>query len=439
MDIKSFKTNKMRGTINIPGDKSISHRAIILGAIANGISEIEGLLNSEDCIATANAFRAMGVKITSSTNNKTLIQGVGSHGLKMPLHPLDCGNSGTSMRLLTGILAAQSFDSKLIGDESLSKRPMDRIKLPLLAMGAKIKTTAGKAPILIKGCQTLTGITYNMPNPSAQIKSGILLASLYAQGITTIIENQATRNHTELMLEAFGCNIIITKRFAKQINITGPVSFEATNIKIPGDLSSAAFFIVAACIIPDAELIIKNVGINPTRTGVIDILRLMGAHIEIGNQRKFGQEIIADLLIKSAPLQGIEIPKHLIPSAIDEFPIIFIAAANAQGYTILRGAAELRIKESDRIDAITEGLKILGLYVETFPDGLCVKGGNLQGGVIDSKKDHRIAMAFTIAGLISKQPIYIKDCENIKTSFPNFFALTQQLALNVSQIMVHNN
>lgn len=436
MDIKSQKTQSLRGAITVPGDKSISHRAIILGAIANGITEVTGFLESEDCIATTEAFRNMGVNIKKLSNNNLLIQGVGMRGLRKPTHPIYCGNSGTSMRLLAGLLSAQNFNSQLMGDKSLTQRPMDRIKLPLVEMGAKLETTEGKAPISICGNQILKGITYAMPHASAQIKSGILLASLYATGQTTIIENQPTRNHTELMLQAFGCNV---KNTDGKITIAAPKQFQGINLSVPGDISSAAFFIVAASIIPDAELLIKGVGINPTRTGIIDILQQMGACIQIQNKCQYGNEIVADLFIKSAKLHGIEIPKSLIPSAIDEFPIILIAAAYAQGYTTLRGAAELRVKESDRIDAMAEGLTRLGINVETFPDGLCVKGGILQGGTVDSKQDHRIAMAFTIAGLISSEPIVIKDCEQIATSFPNFIELTQQLRLNVAQIGCNQN
>ena len=430
-DIKSHPTQTLRGEMTVPGDKSISHRAIILSAIANGMTEITGVLEGEDCIATMQAFLSMGVTIEKHSGHRLLVQGVGMHGLTQPAHAIHCGNSGTSMRLLAGLLSAQSFNSQLIGDQSLSQRPMERIKHPLLQMGACLETTTGTAPLSIIGGQTLKGIHYEMPHASAQVKSGILMAGLYATGKTTITEKQPTRDHTELMLQAFGYPVEKTEG---QITIHGHGLCQGRQMEIPGDISSAAFFIVAACIIPGAELLIKKVGVNPTRTGIIDILKRMGAAIQIQNKRHYGNEKVADLFIKSAPLHGIEIPQSLIPSAIDEFPIILIAAAHANGQTILRGAQELRVKECDRIEAMAEGLRRLGIRVDTFPDGLCVEGGQLQGGTVDSRQDHRIAMAFTIAGLVAKQPVYIHDCASIATSFPTFIHLSHQLRLGVEKI-----
>ena len=427
--IQSSPSPRLRGEITVPGDKSMSHRAILLAAIANGVSEITGLLESEDCFGTLQAFHAMGVRSEQQSDQRLLMRGVGRQGLTRPAQALDCGNSGTSMRLLAGLLAAQKFDSQLIGDASLSQRPMERIQRPLLLMGAKLETTAGKAPLVIRGGQALQGIRYEIPQASAQVKSGILLAGLYAAGSTTVVEPEPTRDHTELMLRTFGYPV---EQRGGEMSLCGQGQCQGTSVTIPGDLSSAAFFVVAACLIPGAELVIKGVGVNPTRTGVLDLLSRMGACVELQNKRCFGHEPVADLLIRSAPLQGIEIPPALIPSAIDEFPILLIAAAHAKGRTVLRGAQELRVKESDRIAAMAEGLTKLGIDVETFPDGISVEGGQLQGGVVDSHQDHRIAMAFTIAGLVAKQPVVVQDCAAIATSFPSFISLARQLKLGVA-------
>lgn len=429
--LKSNPTSVLRGETSVPGDKSISHRAVILASIADGMTEISGFLESEDCIATAQAFQAMGITIEKKSPQRVLIQGAGMHGLQPMVGPIHCGNSGTSMRLLAGLLAAQPFHSQLIGDSSLSLRPMERICSPLQKMGANVSTHLGTAPINITGGQTLKGICYPMHEASAQVKSGILLAGLYAKGETTIIESRPTRNHTELMLKTFSYPV---EHSDSKITIKGKNLCRGTTLQIPGDLSSATFFVVAASLIPDAQLLITGVGVNPTRTGGLEILKRMGASIQLINRRIYGNEEVADLFIQHANLHGIDIPIELIPSAIDELPVVCIAAAHAKGKTLLRGAQELRVKESDRIDAIANGLRILGIQVNTFPDGLCIEGGCLQGGQVESKQDHRIAMAFAIAGLVATGPVYINDCTSIATSFPNFIEISHGLGLGIESV-----
>lgn len=407
----------IRGEIRVPGDKSISHRAIIFGSIARGTTTVSGFLAGHDCLATLKAFQSMGVRIEGPIDQRVIIHGVGKYGLKKPEKTIDCGNSGTSMRLLAGLLAAQSFDSQLDGDESLRKRPMERISRPLLKMGANITTTDGKPPLFIGGGESLTGIVYEMPEASAQVKSCLLLAGLYAKGETVLIEKGHTRDHTERMLTAFSYPI---QKLENGVAINSESECLGTDIIVPGDISSAAFFIVAASITPGSDLFIRNVGINPTRTGIIQILNLMGADISIVNKRLCGEELVADLHIKYAPLEGIDIPVELVPLAIDEFPVIFIAAACANGQTRLHGAKELRLKESDRIGAMVEGLQTLGIEAQAFEDGLFIKGGQLEGGEVDSYQDHRVAMAFSIAGAVAKSAVIIKHCDNVATSFPHF-------------------
>ncbi len=418
----------LTGTVNIPGDKSISHRSIMLGAIANGRTDVYGFLAGEDCLATIQAFRAMGVTIEGPDNGTVIIEGVGKHGLHAAKHLLDLGNSGTSMRLLTGLLAGQPFVSQLSGDESLQKRPMGRVVDPLTAMGAQIDSHEGKPPLFIHATKTMHGITYQMPIASAQVKSALLLAGLYATGTTTVIEPSASRDHTERMLQSFAYPIEIDDQ---RISIDGNAELKATRIDVPADISSAAFFIVAATITPGSSIMLKNIGINPTRIGVITILRMMGAAITLHNQRLFGAEPVADIQVNYAPLHGIEIPVEQVPQAIDEFPILFIAAACAQGQTVLRGAKELRVKESDRIQTMADGLQILGIDAQPLDDGIVINGGIMRGGEIDSHGDHRIAMAFAIAGLLSQQAIKIKDCSNVATSFPEFVAVAQKAGLSI--------
>lgn len=419
----------LTGEITVPGDKSISHRSIILGAIAEGTTTVSGFLDGEDCLATLKAFRSMGVKIEGPVEQRLVIHGVGKYGLQKPSGVLDCGNSGTSIRLIAGLLAAQSFDSELSGDDSLKKRPMQRISLPLTRMGAVLQTQDGKPPLYIKGGQTLHGIRYEMPEASAQVKSCLLLAGLYAKGQTTIQEPGPTRDHTERMLKAFSCPITLSHREA---SISSAGELKGTDIIVPGDLSSAAFFLVAASIIPGSKLWIRNVGINPTRTGIIQILQAMGANILFENKRFYGEEPVADLFVQYAPLHGIDIPSELVPLAIDEFPIIFVAAAAARGQTKVRGAKELRTKESDRIATMVEGLNLLGIEAKATEDGADIYGGTLHGGVVQSFHDHRIAMAFAVAGAVAKQPVTIENCANVATSFPTFVQTAGTAGLHIT-------
>lgn len=424
----SHPVTALRGEIAVPGDKSISHRSIMFGAIANGITTVEDFLEGEDCLATIRAFREMGVCIEGPEAKQVVIHGVGKYGLKKPDAIMDCGNSGTSIRLLSGLLAAQPFDTRLTGDASLRARPMNRVARPLMQMGAKIETTNGCPPLTIYGGQKLHGITYDMPQASAQVKSCLLLAGMYAEGDTTIIEPDISRDHTERMLATMGYPV---KRVGNAMTIDSRRECSGVAIKVPGDLSSAAFFIVAATIIPASCLTIRNVGMNPTRTGVIELLTQMGASICVANQRFYGEEPVADLTIRSALLTGIDIPPHLVSLAIDEFPILFVAAACAKGKTVLRGAEELRCKESDRIGAMAEGLVRLGIDAAPTDDGIVIHGGVLTGGMVDSHHDHRIAMAFSIAGAAATSPVSIRNCNNVSTSFPNFLAVAYQCGLAV--------
>ncbi|MFI4918803.1 MAG: 3-phosphoshikimate 1-carboxyvinyltransferase [Legionellales bacterium] len=424
----SHPTKSITGALVVPGDKSISHRSIILGGIAKGVTTVTGFLDGEDCLATLQALKSMGVVVEGPVDQRVVIHGVGKYGLKKPNKIIDCGNSGTSMRLLAGLLAAQDFDSQLTGDESLLKRPMLRISKPLTQMGADISTADGKPPIHIRGGRTLSGINYLMPEASAQVKSCLLLAGLYAQGETSITETGISRDHTERMLKTLAYPLV---KSGNTLIINANSECQGTDITIPGDISSAAFFIVAATIIPGSDLIIKNVGINPTRTGIIHILLEMGADITVLNQRQFGEEPVADLHVKYARLTGINIDPSMVPLAIDEFPVIFIAAACAQGETLLRGAKELRLKESDRIGAMADGLAQLGIDAKSFDDGIIIVGGTLHGGVVDSRGDHRIAMSFAVAGGAANAPITIMDCANISTSFPSFLTSANKVHFRI--------
>jgi len=419
------------GAIRVAGDKSISHRSIILASIANGKTNVSGFLEGEDALNTVAAFREMGVTIVGPENGELTIYGVGKNGLQPPRKPLYMGNSGTAMRLLAGLLAAQSFDSVLTGDESLIERPMNRIAGPLRSMGANIETgDSGTPPLAIRG-SNLTGISYEMPIASAQVKSCLLLAGLYAEGETKILEPAPCRDHTERMLQGFGYDVVIDDSESSAA-LVGGQELQATEIDVPADISSAAFFLVAAAITPNSDLKLQHVGVNPTRTGVINILNAMGADIELSNENLVGGEPVADLRIRYRPLKGIVIDEHQIPLAIDEFPVLFVAAACAEGETILRGAQELRVKESDRIDAMAKGLETLGVSLETFEDGIKITGGEMGGGAVDSFGDHRIAMAFTVAGLRSNSNIKIANCANVATSFPNFVDLAAKVGMKVS-------
>ena len=422
---------RLSGRIRVPGDKSISHRSIMLGSLAEGTTEVEGFLEGEDALATLQAFRDMGVVIEGPHHGRVTIHGVGLHGLKPAPGPIYLGNSGTSMRLLSGLLAAQSFDSTLTGDPSLSKRPMNRVANPLREMGAVIETAAeGRPPMVIRGGHKLKGLTYTLPMASAQVKSCLLLAGLYAEGKTTVTEPAPTRDHTERMLRGFGYSVNVDGATA---SVESGGKLNATHIEVPADISSAAFFLVAASIAEGSELVLEHVGINPTRTGVIDILRLMGADIRLENQREVGGEPVADLHVRAAKLKGIEIPEELVPLAIDEFPVLFVAAACAEGRTVLRGAEELRVKESDRIQVMADGLLTLGVKCEPTPDGIIIDGGQIGGGEVHGHGDHRIAMAFSVASLRANAPIRIHDCANVATSFPNFLALCAQVGIRVAQ------
>jgi 3-phosphoshikimate 1-carboxyvinyltransferase len=421
----------VKGILTVPGDKSISHRSIILGGIAKGTTSVTGFLDGEDCMATLNALKAMGVEIEGPIEQRVVIHGVGKYGLKRPNQVIDCGNSGTSMRLLAGLLAAQNFDSQLTGDDSLLKRPMLRISKPLIQMGADVITADGKPPIFIKGGKSLSGISYLMPEASAQVKSCLLLAGLYAQGQTCITETGISRDHTERMLQTFSYPL---SKSGSTLTINAASECKGVDITIPGDISSAAFFIVAATIIPGSDLIIKNVGVNPTRTGIITLLKSMGADIHLFNQRQFGGEPVADIQVKHVPLTGIDIPESLVPLAIDEFPALFIAAACAKGRTSLRGAKELRLKESDRIGAMVDGLVQLGIEATGFDDGITIVGGVLHGGIVNSRGDHRIAMSFAVAGGVASDPVVIMDCANISTSFPSFVSTANKLHFHISEL-----
>ena len=398
----------LKGSIKVPGDKSISHRSIMLGSIAEGVTRVSGFLEGEDSLATLNAFRDMEVQIERNGSN-VVIHGVGMRGLKEPKNPLNLGNSGTSIRLMSGLLSAQNFDSKLCGDESLSTRPMGRVINPLREMGADIFGDDSRPPLTIKGGSKLSGIEYTLPVASAQIKSCLLLAGLYGEGITTVIENGISRDHTERMLRGFGYDVISSNN---RISLEGGGSLKGCNIEVPSDISSAAFFMVAGCISKDSSITLNSVNINPTRTGVIDILKLMGGNIELINQRLQAGELIADIKVSSSKLKGIEIPENLIPLAIDEFPVLFIAASCAEGETILTGAKELRVKESDRIQVMADGLTSLGINNEVLEDGIRISGGEFtkQTSSIKSHHDHRISMAFAIASVRSKFDIVVEGC-----------------------------
>jgi 3-phosphoshikimate 1-carboxyvinyltransferase len=423
---------KLTGRIRVPGDKSISHRSIMLGALAEGVTEVTGFLNGEDCMATLSAFRAMGVEIVGPEAGRVTIRGVGLHGLKAPAGPLDVGNSGTSMRLMAGLLSGQAFDTTLVGDASLTRRPMRRVTEPLAAMGAHIETSRnGTPPLRIRGGRTLQGIEFTMPVASAQVKSSLLLAGLYARGTTCVTEPAPTRDHTERMLTGFGYPV---NRDGSTVCIRGGGTLTATGIDVPADISSAAFFLVGACIARRSEITLEHVGMNPTRVGVIDILRLMGAEIHVENPREAGGEPVADLRVTGgAPLRGVRIPEELVPLAIDEFPALFIAAACAEGDTVLTGAQELRVKESDRIQVMADGLDACGIEAEPTPDGIRIRGGRLRGATVDSRGDHRIAMSFAMGALRAEGPMRIRDCANVNTSFPGFVELAAGAGLGITQ------
>lgn len=420
----------LHGRLRVPGDKSISHRALMIGAIARGETCIHGFLEGEDTRATLAALRQLGVPIARQ-GAEVRVQGVGLHGLKTPASALDLGNSGTSTRLLAGLLAGQPFDSELIGDASLMKRPMRRVVDPLQQMQADISCSAeGTLPIRIRGGRKLKAIDYDLPVASAQLKSCLLLAGLYAGGVTCVREPVPTRDHTERMLRHFGGNLTCVDH---KICIHGGTELRAADVTVPADISSAAFFLAGACMCPGAELTLEGVGVNPARTGIIRILRAMGADITLANEKTQSGEPVADIHVRYAPLRGIDIPPDLVPAAIDEFPAILVAAATARGRTVLRGAAELRVKESDRIQAMTEGLQAIGIECRDREDGMEITGGKITGGTVHSYSDHRIAMAFAMSGLAAAGPLTVLDCANVATSFPGFVGLARAAGLGITE------
>ena len=430
----------IKGRIRVPGDKSISHRSIMMGALAEGTTTVTGFLEGADALATLQAFREMGVQIEGPKDGNVTIHGVGLRGLKKPNKPLDMGNSGTSTRLLAGIIAGQNFDCTLVGDASLSTRPMKRVTDPLKLMGAELETAeGGTLPMHIKGSgQALKAIDYTLPMASAQVKSCVLLAGLFAEGKTCALEPAPTRDHTERMLNGFGYEVVSTKLDDHKTKacLTGGGKLTGRHIDVPSDISSAAFFMAAAAVSKGSDLVIEHVGMNPTRTGVVDILKLMGADITLENFHEVGGEPVADVHIKYAPLKGIDIPEELVPLAIDEFPVLFVVAASAEGKTVLTGAEELRVKESDRIQVMVDALQALGIDATPTEDGMIINGGaqSKQSADIQSHHDHRISMAMTVAGLNAVSEVIIDDCANVNTSFPIFLELINQVGMNVTAL-----
>jgi 3-phosphoshikimate 1-carboxyvinyltransferase len=421
----------LQGKLRLPGDKSISHRALMLGAIAEGDTEIEGFLTGADCLATLAAIRAMGVQVDERSPSRLVVHGRGLHGLKAPPKPIDLGNSGTAMRLFMGLLAGQGFEATLIGDESLSKRPMKRVIHPLMAMGASIESRNGFAPITLHAIKPLEPARHVLKIASAQVKSALLLAGLYAGGYTWLKESGPSRDHTERMLHSFGVHVL---RESGWLGVHGGEILRGTRIEVPADLSSAAFFMVGAAMTPGSKLVLEGVGVNPTRDGVIRILRLMGAHIEIHHSRLGGGEPAADILVQGGRLRGIDVTSELVALAIDDIPAVLVAAACAEGITRVHGAGELRVKESDRLQAMQAGLEALGVTVNSGPDYINVNGTpRLKGAEIRSEGDHRIAMAFAMAGLRTEGPLRVQDCANVDTSFPGFVAMAREAGLQITE------
>lgn len=416
------------GTVIVPGDKSISHRALMLGGIAEGETAVRGFLNGEDCLATMTALRAMGVNIETVSETDLKIVGAGKAGLKAPGEVLDLGNSGTAMRLFAGLLAGQAFASVLTGDASLRNRPMDRVIRPLTTMGADIVSVDGRPPLEIRGKRGLRGIVYKLPVASAQVKSAILIAGLFSSGEVGIIEPATTRDHTERMLRSMGVDV---RSGETQIIMQGGQALAGARIDVPADLSSAAFFILAALIAADVEVTLTGVGVNPTRTGVIDILRQMGADIRFDNVRLYGEEPVADIVVRSSALTGIDVDPGLVSLAIDEFPVLFVAAAVAKGRTVFTDIGELRVKESDRISAMAEGLRALGITVDESIDGAVVHGGKLLGGAVSSHGDHRVAMSLAVAATVAEWAVYIDDTGPVNTSFPGFVDKLRSLGVDI--------
>jgi len=430
LDWTARRGGPLRGRVRVPGDKSISHRAIMFAALADGRSRITGFLEGEDTRATARVFERLGVRIEAPASSERIVHGVGLHGLRAPMAPLDCGNAGTGMRLLAGLLAGQAFDSVLVGDESLSRRPMRRVTEPLARMGAHIATAdGGLPPLRIGGGMRLQGIDFDSPVASAQVKSAVLLAGLYADGRTTVVEPRPTRDYTERMLRAFGADIDFSPGRA---SLAGRPRLHATDVHVPSDFSSAAFFLVAACIVPGSDVVIEGVGMNPRRTGLLDALRLMGARIDVESPREEGGEPVADLRVRASALQGIEVPADVVPDMIDEFPALFVAAACARGTTLVRGAEELRVKESDRIAAMASALRASGIAVTEAPDGAVIEGGRAGGARVDSLGDHRVAMSMAVLAQCAEGDMVIGDVANVATSFPGFVELATDVGMQLS-------
>ena len=433
LSYRAYPAENVGGVITVPGDKSISHRALMLGAAAEGDTQIEGILKAGDCFSTWAALEEMGVSIEGDSDGSVVVHGVGLQGFKPPSAPLDLGNSGTAIRLLTGLLAPQSFDVVLTGDESLRKRPMDRVVVPLRAMGADVETQDGCPPISIKGVGSLIGVSHSLTLASAQVKSALLLAGLSARGYTTIQSSAVTRDHTEQILKSMGIRLSAGSGY--KVGFEGPVRPKGTRISVPGDFSSAAFFLVAGCLASESGLLIRNVGVNPSRIGLITILRAMGAQIEIRDTRAYNTEPVADIEIKKSALHGIDVPQELVPLSIDELPALFVAAACADGKTVVHAAEELRHKESDRLRVMATGLKTLGAIVTEQPDGLTIQGGALGGGKVDSCHDHRVAMAFSMASVAAAGPIDILNTAEVATSFPGFLETAALAGLKVEPTM----
>jgi 3-phosphoshikimate 1-carboxyvinyltransferase len=417
------------GIVEVPGDKSISHRALMFSAIASGRARISGFLAGDDCLHTLAALQAMGIAIERHSGTALTVHGKGLHGLSAPESDLDMGNSGTAMRLFSGLLSGQAFGSVLTGDESLSARPMKRVIQPLSLMGARIQSSDGKPPLRIQGGGALHGISYESPVASAQVKSAILLAGLYADGETSVREPAITRDHTERMLAAMGANL---RRSDRRVSVAGGAELRAVDVDVPADLSSAVFPLLAAIVSEDSDVVVRNVGINPTRTGVLQILEQMGANIRIDNERHLGEEPVADISACASELTGIEVDPALVSLAIDEFPLLFAAAAVAAGETRFSGIAELRVKESDRIGSMALGLAELGIEVSESADGAIVKGGTLTGGKVASFGDHRIAMAFASVANRASDTVTILDTEAVDTSFPGFIECMQAIGTDIT-------
>jgi len=425
MDFKVTPARIEDARITVPGDKSVSHRALLLGGIAKGHTQVTGFLAGEDCLATRAAMRALGVRIDQTGATEMSIEGNGPDGLRAAAEPLDLGNSGTAMRLMAGLLCGQSFASTLTGDASLNRRPMGRIVKPLTMMGAAIESECdGTPPLQITGGLRLHGISYEMPIASAQVKSAILLAGLYADGTTSVVEPAITRDHTERMLRSMGAEVSTE---GARILLRGGQALRGCTVQVPADLSSAAFVMLAALLARDADVLITNVGINPTRTGVIDVLQAMGGRISLENEAMLGAEPVADLRVRSSRLQGGEVDPALVSLAIDEFPVLFVAAAAAEGTTVFSGIGELRVKESDRIAAMATGMRALGIRVDESPDGAVVHGGRFSGGTVDSFDDHRVAMSLAVAGTVADDEVMVRNVDSVATSFPGFSACMASL------------